>query len=143
MIASQAMRFAAVGVVGFFVDAATLMLAILFLGLNVYWGRAVSYVVAATATWAMNRKFTFRQHASPALAGSMFKEWIRFCAANSVGGLVNVGTYIGLLNAFTLVRQFPVLGVAAGSLSGMLVNFTLSRRFVFRGSPPRVGDITR
>jgi hypothetical protein len=32
------------------------------------------------------------------------------------------------------VAQYPVIGVAAGSLAGMLGNFLLSRRFVFGGA---------
>jgi len=30
------------------------------------------------------------------------------------------------------VAEYPVLGVAAGSVAGMFINFGLSRRFVFR-----------
>jgi len=129
VIARQAVRFAAVGVVGFFVDAGVLTLSIPLLGLNIYSARVLSFVTAVTATWAMNRAFTFKERASP----SMVKEWARFCAANSVGGLVNLGTYVLLVNTVTVAHDLPAVGVAAGSLAGLLVNFTLSRVFVFHG----------
>jgi putative flippase GtrA len=129
VIARQALRFAAVGVVGFFVDAGVLTLAMSLLGLNIYTARVLSFLTAVTATWAMNRAFTFKQRASP----SMVKEWVRFCAANAVGGLVNLGTYVLLVNTVTIAHDLPVVGVAAGSLAGLAVNFTLSRIFVFHG----------
>jgi putative flippase GtrA len=111
------------------------MLALTVFGLNPYSARAVSFLVAVTSTWAMNRTFTFgRSGSSP--PASLFMEWLRFCAANAMGGLVNLGTYVLLLNSVPVVRQYPVLGVAAGSLSGLLVNFTLSKLFVFRTAPP-------
>jgi putative flippase GtrA len=135
VIARQALRFAGVGVVGFFVDAGVLTLAMSLLGLNRYSARCLSFLVAVTATWAMNRTFTFKQGAS----SSLLREWLRFCAANAVGGLVNLGTYAWLSSSFAIAREFPVAAVAAGSLSGLLVNFTLSRLFVFREGVARYG----
>jgi putative flippase GtrA len=132
VIVRQALRFAAVGVLGFLVDAGVLMATRSLPGLNLYSGRAVSFLAAVTATWALNRSFTFKEHASP----SMLKEWVRFCAANALGGAVNLGVYAWLVNSVSLVHNSPVLGVAAGSLSGLAVNFTLSRVFVFRAHRP-------
>ncbi len=128
MIVRQALRFAGVGVLGFFVDAGVLTAARTIIGLDLYSARALSFVAAVTSTWAMNRAFTFKEHAS----ASMLREWARFCAANAVGGAVNLGVYAALINNVPLVHDHPVLGVAAGSLSGLFVNFTLSRLFVFR-----------
>lgn len=128
MILRQALRFAAVGVLGFLVDAGVLMAGRSLLGLDLYSSRALSYVAAVTSTWALNRAFTFKEYAS----SSKLVEWARFFAANTVGGAVNLGVYAALVNFVPLVREFPVLGVAAGSLSGLGVNFTLSRIYVFR-----------
>jgi putative flippase GtrA len=128
VILQQAVRFAAVGVLGFLVDAGVLSVARSLLGLDLYSSRALSYLAAVTATWALNRAFTFKEHASAA----KLREWARFCAANTGGGAVNLGVYALLVNYVPLVHEVPVLGVAAGSLSGLLVNFTLSRIYVFR-----------
>jgi putative flippase GtrA len=129
VISGQFLRFAAVGVAGFVVDAAALYAA-LALGAGLYSGRIVSYLAAATATWALNRHYTFREGRTdrPAL------EWIRFLAANSVGGAVNYGTYAAMVTLLPFVAAHPWLGVAAGSFAGLVVNFTLSRRLVFTGS---------
>lgn len=127
----QFLSFAAVGVVGFVVDASALYLAIHALGAGLYGGRLLSYLAAATTTWALNRGYTFRtQRGHNKLA-----EWARFLAANSVGGLVNYTTYAILVTWVPLATSHPVLGVAAGSIAGLTINFLLSRRVVFKGPP--------
>jgi putative flippase GtrA len=125
----QFLSFAAVGTVGFLVDAGVLYLAMHLLGAGLYAGRLLSYLAAATATWALNRRYTFHARRSAARGA----EWARFLAANAAGGIVNYTAYALLVSTSPLAASHPVLGVAAGSLSGLLVNFTLSRLVVFRG----------
>ncbi|BEU99772.1 GtrA family protein [Novosphingobium olei] len=120
------LRFALVGAAGFLVDAGVLALAV-SMGAGLFAGRALSYLVAATFTWACNRRFTFAATQAPSVG-----EWARFLVANAGGGIVNLGVYSALVVAVPLVAHAPVLGVAAGSIAGLTVNFLLSRRFVFR-----------
>jgi putative flippase GtrA len=125
----QFLRFGVVGTIGFVVDTAVLY-AGLALGLGLYGGRAVSYLAAATTTWALNRAWTFRgQGQAPVI-----RQWALFVAINLVGFAFNYGTYAALIATVAFVAQYPVIGVAAGSLAGMLGNFLLSRRFVFGGA---------
>ena len=123
------MRFAAVGTTAFVVDTAVLYLA-MWAGLGLYSGRVVSYLVAATFTWYGNRRITFATHARgvPAVTA----EWARFLLTNLLGGAVNYATYAALVSQFQVVRAYPLLGVAAGSIAGLSVNFTLSKFLVFR-----------
>jgi putative flippase GtrA len=125
----QFLSFAAVGVVGFVVDASALYFAMHVLGAGLYGGRLLSYLAAATTTWALNRRYTFRTQRSR----NKFAEWGRFLGANSVGGLVNYTTYAILVTWVAVAAAHPVLGVAAGSIAGLAVNFMLSRRMVFKG----------
>ena len=60
------------------------------------------------------------------------RDWSVFLLVNLVGFACNYGTYAALIAGVPLVRDFPILGVAAGSLAGMTGNFLLSRRYVFR-----------
>ncbi len=123
-------RFAAIGAVAFVVDTLVLY-AGLAVGLGLYWGRLLSYFVAATFTWYANRRITFgatRAHGATAATA----EWMRFLAANLVGGIVNYTLYAWLVSAFPLVRTYPVFGVAAGAIAGLGANFTLSKFVVFR-----------
>lgn len=127
-IFEQFLRFGVVGTVGFLVDS-TVLLSMMALGLGPYGGRVVSYLAAASTTFALNRAWTFRGagREQPVTA-----QWGRFVLLNLVGFAVNYGTYAALVATSPLVAEYPVLGVAAGSVAGMFINFGLSRRFVFR-----------
>ncbi len=123
---SQFLRFGQVGVAGFLVDWACLTF-FLWLGTGFFAGRGLSYLCAATATWAMNRRWTFAS-----TDRALLRQWGKFFSANAVGGAINYGVSAVLVIAFPhVVGPYPVLAVAAGSLSGLIVNFGLSKRFVF------------
>ena len=124
----QFLRFGIVGTVGFLVDSAVL-LGMMALGLGPYGGRVVSYLAAASTTFALNRAWTFRSTARDAPVAA---QWGRFVALNMVGFAANYGTYAALIATMPLVAAYPVLGVAAGSVAGMFINFGLSRRYVFK-----------
>jgi len=122
-------RFGVVGTIGFMVDTAVLY-AGLALGLGLYGGRALSYLVAASTTWALNRIWTFRGRGS----GPAHRQWVLFLVVNLIGFAMNYGTYAALISWVPIANAYPVLGVAAGAIAGMAGNFILSRRLVFQ--PP-------
>lgn len=128
-LALQFLQFGMVGTIGFVVDTAVLY-AGLALGLGLYGGRALSYVAAATTTWALNRAWTFRAADRTPAA----RQWAVFVLVNLLGFACNYGTYAVLVASMPVVAAHPVLGVAAGSLAGMVGNFVLSRRYVFRNA---------
>ena len=128
-ILGQFLRFGVVGTAGFLMDTAVLY-AMLRLGSGPYGGRIASYLAAATLTFALNRAWTFRGAASAPVA----RQWGAFVALNLVGFAANYGTYAALIAGSQTVADHPVLGVAAGSLAGMFINFAVSRRFVFRAA---------
>lgn len=126
------LRFAVIGALGLPVDAGVLWLMTHRGGLDPYSGRVMSWLSAATFTWMGNRYFTFRGARARGLLATV-KEWLRFLAANAVGGLVNVGLYS------TLVRFAPppidnlYVALVLGVLAGLVFNFTLSKTMVFKG----------
>lgn len=120
------LSFGAVGTIGFVVDSLVL-LALLALGLGKYSGRVVSFFCAATTTWALNRRFTFR----PQAGQRSRQEWSRYLLVNATGGAVNYGVYAGLVTCLPLVARHPVLGVAAGSIAGLAFNYLGSALIVF------------
>ncbi|MDP9196617.1 MAG: GtrA family protein [Pseudomonadota bacterium] len=133
--ARQFLMFAAVGTIGFLVDAGTLWL-VMQAGAGLYSGRVLSFLVAATATWALNRHFTFRgpHH------GSRARQWLAFLSVNAPGGLVNYGVYSGLVMFVPLCAAYPVLAVGAGSIAGLVFNFTASRWLVFQPRPEGLNE---
>ncbi|WP_119677496.1 GtrA family protein [Indioceanicola profundi] len=130
--------FAAIGVAGLLVDMAALWVALNPLGLDLYTGRLFSYLCAASFTWWMNREFTFK---GVSRRGAV-RQWGRFLAANAVGAAVNYAVYAVVIAVVPLTglwpdeaaELIPYAGVAAGSISGLVFNFTLSRLVVFRQS---------
>ena len=125
----QFLRFGVVGVIGFVVDAGTLAILLnLGLGLGLYGGRVVSFLLAMTVTWALNRRFTFRDD-NPEKA----KQWARFAVVATLGGLRRLGdaprspvtrllhVSCSILNARApgatqLIKMF-IVGFKRGSLS--------------------------
>lgn len=126
-MAAEFFRFGVVGTAGFVVDSAVLIAA-LALGSGPWLGRLISYVAAATATYLLNRAWTFRG----AERGAPMRQWALFLVINLAGFACNYGTYAALIANSALVARHPVLGVAAGSLAGLIWNFMLVRRYVFR-----------
>jgi putative flippase GtrA len=125
-LAMQFLRFGVVGTVGFLVDTAVVYATHQWLGL--IGAGILSFFVAATGNWFLNRSWTFRGMGR----GRLHHEWMRFLGANAFGFVLNRGAYIALIATVPLCSAYPVLAVAAGSIAGLGVNFTLSRRIVFR-----------
>lgn len=122
----QFMRFGLVGGLGFMVD--TLVVYGLRSSLGLYTVGLVSYVVAASVTWLLNRLWTFRSLST----GSVLRQWSLFMLANLSGFVLNRGTYAILITVSALAAEQPVIAIAAGAVAGMFVNFGMSRRLVFR-----------
>ena len=126
-LGGQFANFAIVGGLGFLVDAGVLWLA-MEIGMDFHAGRVMSFLSAASFTWLLNRRHTFR----PRTGRNWLKEWLCYLLAMLVGGAVNLGASFACYRVFDVVRQWPVLAVAAGATAGMLINFFVARRFVFR-----------
>lgn len=123
---AEFIRFGIVGLCGFCVDTAVVYGTKGSLGL--YGAGALSYVAAASVTWALNRAWTFRGRGG----GPIHRQWAMFLLANLFGFLLNRGTYAALVTVSATCAENPVIAVFAGMLAGMFFNFGLSRRLVFR-----------
>jgi putative flippase GtrA len=127
LASSRFMRFSMVGTLGFIVDTAVLYAALHLGGLNLLLGRVVSYLAAATTTWYLNRHYTFTNSRDPRWT----RQWLRFLLVNTAGGAVNYTVYAWMVLTIEVVASYPVIGVAAGSVAGLIVNYSCSRIFVF------------
>jgi putative flippase GtrA len=124
------LRFAIIGALGMPVDWGVLQLMVHF-GTGPYFGRMISWFCAATFTWAGNRYFTFASSRARGFVATI-KEWARFLAANAVGGLVNVGLYSVLVRFSPPPFNDLTIALICGVLLGLVFNFTLSKKLVFR-----------
>ena len=129
---SQFLRFAIVGGVGFFLNEATLYIALNGLTLGRYSAPIFSFLCTVTFTWWGNRLLTFADHARG--AGGMVREWASFVAANSIGLAVNYAVYGAVITFAPAPLNSPYIALAFGTLAGLIFNFVLSARFVFRAN---------
>lgn len=122
-------RFCLVGAVGFLLDAATLYWLLALTALGPLPARLLSYLVAATGTWLLNRRYTFLDGEG---GRPPHREWLHYLAMNAVGGGVNYLTYALLVLTVAAVHSQPVLGVAVGSAVALLFNYLANKHWVFR-----------
>ncbi|MEJ0028503.1 MAG: GtrA family protein [Rhizomicrobium sp.] len=132
LLRSRLLRFGAVGAAGFVVDESVLWIFHHLFGLDPYSARVVSIFCAASFTWWGNRNLTFAEHAATGGFVALAREWFKFMLANGVGAVVNYATYTLLVAFAPAPLCYPVIATAASVFVGLIFNFTLSKRFVFR-----------
>lgn len=121
------LSFAVVGVIGLVVDVVVLYLLAPLLGW--YFARVLSFLAAATTTWALNRRYTFAARVST--EGSVWREYLGYLVSMLAGAVLNYGAYVLTLH-WVEGRWAAALGVAVGSIAGMGANFLSARYLVFR-----------
>ncbi len=119
--------FGVVGTIGFLADAGLLLALQSYTELGPYLGRVISFTVAATVTWALNRHFTF----TSGLDTAWLRQWLRYLSVTLLGAGTNYAIYAALLQFGEATITRSLLAVAAGSLGGLAVNFTALKCFVF------------
>ena len=131
-IAQQIPTFAAIGLLGYFVDAAITFICARYVGLSPELARPPGFIVATIVNFALNRSITFRHARSP-LAGS----FMRYLLVASAGLAVNYAVYSACVFLAPSVG-IPVtpailpLFIAAGSGVAMVLTFVGFRFFAFR-----------
>ena len=125
---SQLLRFCLVGAAGFAIDAGILQVLVIGVQANPYAARLASFVVAASVTWLMNRRYTFAVTHQPTR-----NEWLRYIGFMSLGALVNYGVFALYIAFWESARAQPWLGVAVGSVASLGLNFSTSRLLFRKG----------
>jgi putative flippase GtrA len=121
-------KFSCIGIAGFLVDAGVFQALVSFAGVSPYIAKILSFPVAATVSWWLNRTYTYASSGRVG-AGS---QWAQSLAVNVVGGLANYAVFAAVYAAVPLATAYPVMAVAAGAVAGLVFNFTLSDKLVFR-----------
>ncbi len=125
-LGQEFLRFAVVGVVGLGVDLAVLYASAWLLGW--YAARVLSFTAAASATWWLNRRYTFQAAADDT---SVWTQYSRYMVSMLGGAALNYAAYAAVLRWSELPGK-AALGVAAGSLAGMTANYLSARYLVFK-----------
>jgi putative flippase GtrA len=131
-IATQIPAFAAIGVIGYFVDAGVTFVGAKYLGLSPELARPPGFIIATIVNFALNRWITFRHSRAP-----LFRAFLRYCGVASAGLAVNYGVYSAcvILAPRVGIAVTPAilpLFIAAGSGVAMVFTFFGFRSFAFR-----------
>ena len=121
--------FSAVGAVGFVVDAGTLNALAIGLELNPYAARGLSFLVAASTTWILNRTLTFRTSRKASA-----REWWRYALLMAFGAAINLSVFSATLFYLGTSQQIMLMGVALGTVSAMMLNFSTARFVLLKES---------
>jgi len=118
-------RFSIVGGVGFVIEAGLLTYFATVPGLGSIKGRAISFPIAVVTTWWLNRTLTFQSNNNP------HRESFRYFLVQSLGAVANLGVFMVLVSVFPGLRSIPVVPLFIAAIFGLLVNFVLSKKYVF------------
>ena len=124
-------RFLLVGAVGFGIDGGLLSW-LLGGGWTIVQARSVSFLAAVSATWWLNRRWTFQatRHVAPR------REYLLYFATQVGGALINLLVFFVLVHAFESLRHKPLSPLAAGAVVAIAFNFSISRLVVFNRPRP-------
>jgi putative flippase GtrA len=126
----QILRYGAVGTLGFAVDAGLLYL-LTSKGADPYYARVASFAAALTATWGLNRVWTFQLRG----AAGVGRSYVGYLLVQLMGALTNYLVYAGVLQVIAPTPGHAVFALACGSALGLAVNFTGARMVFARITP--------
>lgn len=131
-VAKQIPAFAAIGLVGYFIDAGITYVCAKYLGMSPELARPPGFIIATLVNFTLNRSITFRHSRAP-----LFRAFLRYCGVASVGLAVNYAVYSACVAlapriGIAVTPAILPLFVAAGSGAAMVLTFLGFRFFAFR-----------
>lgn len=102
-------------------------------GIDHYRARAVSFAIAATITWYLNRRWVF-QRSAVQMSG---REYSSYLLVQLIGAAINLLVFVAVIEIFNDLAKYPVIPLAIGAAAALVFNFTASSRFVFQDGPDR------
>lgn len=119
------LRFCAVGVLGFVIDASITTL--LSTELQPLLARVPAFLAASIATYNLNRAWSFSHTGS-----SSWRGYRTYVVTTSVGALINYAVFMVVVIVGGSLTWVIVTGVALGALAGLVFNYAAASRVVFR-----------
>ena len=116
--------FVGVGAIGFVVDATVLTALVAGLGADPYKARGLSFALAVTVTWYLNRRWVFAYQANQRKVA----EYASYVGIQVTGASINLGIYSLCLHASTEMRAYPTLPLAIGAAVALFFNYFATRR---------------
>jgi putative flippase GtrA len=119
--------FGGVGAIGFAVDAGMLQ-ALFLMGMAPLRARLISFPLAVTVTWLLNRRWTFRDRS--AMGGRL--GYPIYLLGQALGALLNMGVFVVSIHLRPTMAMHPIVPLAVGAAAGLAFNYLWSSLLVFR-----------
>jgi putative flippase GtrA len=131
-IAEQIPTFAAIGLVGYCVDAGITFMGAKYGGLSPELARLPAFVLATIVNFTLNRSITFRHSQAP-----LFRAFLRYCGVAAIGLALNYAVYSACVffaprAGIAVTPAILPLFVAAGCGAALVLTFVGFRFFAFR-----------
>jgi len=131
-VALKAVSYATIGVLNVMVDFAVFFVGYGLVGLPLIAANTVSWSVAVTGSYVMNSYITFAHESGRQLR---WRAYLTFVASGIAGLIVNTATLV------VCAWYTPILTAkVAATLTGFLVNFSMSHFIVFPRRQRPAGD---
>lgn len=123
----ELLSFAAVGSVGFLIEAILLTVLVSYAGWSPWQARIPSFLTAVMATWVLNRQHTFPERGLQRRS----VEGLLYIAIQGGGVTINLILFGATLALFPQLASMPVIALAIGSAGGLAFNFLLSSKVLY------------
>ncbi|WP_245256551.1 GtrA family protein [Bartonella tamiae] len=121
--------FSCAGSIAFIIDFLSLWF-LTYIGFNIWFSRALSFIVAATFTWIFNSHISF---AGRNARLKKFSGWISYIALASIGGSINYVSSLFVIKQFSEERpEVLFFAVAVGSFLGLFANYLMNHYIFFK-----------
>lgn len=130
MISVRIRNFLISGGFGFIVDSGILLLMSELWLFSPFISRSASLPASIITTWLFNRHLTFKDRNSD----NILKEFSKYLASSSFGLMINIGTYLFLVNFVDFFYEYPLIALAIGVGISMVFNFLSYYHFVFNNN---------
>jgi putative flippase GtrA len=124
---AELVKFGITGGLGTITNLLIFFLCADLLGFNATIVSIGCFLVAGTQNYLLNHKWSFRKYTSGAPLSLL--KWFQFLSGSLLGLAVNITVMNAIIAQYTLPWKF--IAQACGILAGMILNFIISKFFVF------------
>ncbi len=121
------LSFAAVGGIGFAIEAVILTALTQFAAWSPWQARIPSFVTAVLVTWALNRRHTFAKRGLQRRTVEAFF----YAVIQGGGAAINLAIFGACLALAPSVSAVPVIPLAVGAVGGFAFNFLVSSKLLY------------
>ncbi|TCS62972.1 GtrA family protein [Varunaivibrio sulfuroxidans] len=127
-MSSSLVMYIVVGGVGFVIDGGIMSALHGFWSWSPMAARAVSFPAAVSATWMLNRHWTFGRGGVIAPR----RRYGPYVAVQVIGALINLGVFALAVRLSEPLAAYPIMALAVAAVPALGFTYGASRFFVFR-----------